>query len=269
MEKKISYGVMLLYVLMLTTGCKKDSLTMNKSVQETITGYFDIKDQLNNNGSIGFNAYKTNFGENAGTVYQINGALKDVNGTQLNLGKLMVNDIAIEANSQGRYNTGGQLMDQVKTFFGKEVNLKSYKPKADLSIRDVELVLEGNLKLPMDIFVSSPTLASTGRSINRRQIVTWNADPNNTRKVVIAIVFDPTKKDNKSLNSNRPTANYIEVNDNGQYQLTPDNFKNIPNKATISIFVARGNYTKVTSTNGKEKYTIYGYSAAEQKFIVE
>lgn len=181
----------------------------------------------------------------------------------------MVNDIAIEANSQGRYNTGGQLMDQVKTFFGKEVNLKSYKPKADLSIRDVELVLEGNLKLPMDIFVSSPTLASTGRSINRRQVVTWNADPNNTRKVVIAIVFDLTKQDNKSLNSNRPTANYIEVNDNGQYQLTPDNFKNIPNKATISIFVARGNYTKVTSTNGKEKYTIYGYSVAEQKFILE
>lgn len=268
MKKKILF-VLLLFCTLLTISCKKDVLNLNQNVQNKITGYFDFKDHLNNDGSIGITSYKAAFGEDVNGVYQINGALKDIDGNSLKLSKLIVDNVTIEPTVNGRFNTPVSLMEQIKSFYGKEIILKSYKENNDLSIRSGDIVLDASLKMSKDIQVSSPTIKDNGKFIKRSQLVTWNADFNNTRKVIIAILFDPTHGLNKNFNSNKPNATYLEVDDTGQYQLTPNNFKNIPNGALISIFVARGNYTKVTGANGKSQYTIYGYSIAEQKFYIE
>ena len=247
------------------SSCKKDIVQKTNNVAETISNYFALKDLNNNNGSISFNSTKT-FGSNAKAVYQISSVLFDKEGNQIKQGDLKINDLVIKATEQGIISTDIKVSNEIGSLFGKELVIQALKENPGLNPRGGDVLINSNIRLPSEVKVTSPTATSTIQSISRNETIRWIPDPNNTKKMFIAIEFDPNKNDNKSFKNNKASANYVEVDDTGSYQLRPNDFKGIPNGSLISIYVTRGNYTKTVSTSGREQYAVFGYSMARNQF---
>lgn len=268
MKSKISFSTVFIIISLSLLSCKKDVIQNTKSVKDTITGYFELKDLNNNNGSISFNSGKS-FAPNSKAVYQVSSVLFDKEGNQIKLGNLNINDLVIQPTHQGIISTDIKISDQIGSLYGKELNIQAFKDNSGLNARADEILLNSNLRLPSEIRIISPSPTTAGPTIRRTEIIRWIPDPGNTKKMFIAIEFDPNRGDNKNFKSNKANANYVEVDDTGSYQLQPNDFKGIPNKSSITIYIARGNYTKTTSVSGREKYAVLGYSMAQHQFISE
>jgi hypothetical protein len=265
MKNKIFFIVIIFFVTL--SSCKKDLASDTVSVKDTLKSYFNAKDQLDNNGSLFISSYRINFGSDAAAIYQINGSLFDKDKSRITMGDLKINDLIVKATAQGFYNTNINNMNSIKALFGNNLNFQGFRSNNGLSSRDVDLVFQGSMTLPPDMIVSSPVATAASSTLNRNQVIRWNGDPNNPKNVIIAIEFDP--RESKSFAGYSRTAHFVEVPDNGYYQLNSSLFSDIPNDAPVTVFVARGNYTKVTRTNGSEVYSVNGYTAAEQQFDVQ
>jgi hypothetical protein len=265
MKNKIS--IVLLVFLGTLNGCKKDITPDTASVKDKLKSYFNAQDQLDNNGSLFISSYRNNFGSNTAAIYQINGSLFDKGNNRIAMGDLKINESIFNATAQGFYNTTAEKENSIKTLFGSKLNFQGFKNSNGLSTRDVDLVFQGSITLPQEMIVSSPVATAASAALNRNQVIRWNGDSNNPKNVIIGVEFDP--RDNPQFSGYSRTGHFIEVPDNGYYQLNSSLFSDIPNNAPITVFVARGNYTKVYSTNGTEVYSVNGYTAAEQRFDVQ
>ena len=92
--------------------------------------------------------------------------------------------------------------------------------------------------------------------------ITWNADPNNDVGVGIMLEYDPVGFYNGANGgvegSNR--TNYIVTEDDGSYTFTAEDFAGFPAGMRIEISVGRGNYKRVSTTDGQYHIGIVCYS---------
>lgn len=260
--KIISFLLIISFSLL---SCTKDVLSNTKSVSETISNYYGLKDLSNNNGSMIFNSNKS-FGTNAQAVYQIASVLFDKNGIVIKQGDLKINDMIFKPTEVGTISTDIKVSNQIGSLFGKKTSIQAFKENGGLISRGEDVLLQGNIQLPSDVVIISPTTTSGSQILRANETIKWVPDPNNNKKMLIAIEFDPTKDVNKNFNNVKAVSNYAEVDDNGSYQLKSNDFSGIPSNSAVTFYVTRGNYVKATSTSGNEKYAIVGYSAARNQF---
>ena len=245
--------------------CQKDVI---QNALNATTNYLELIDMHNNNGSISFSSNK-GFGQDAKAVFHASSVLFDDKGNQIKLRDLQINDLIVKPTQQGIISTDITVSDQIGSLYGKKLIIEANKEKTDLNTRGDVVVVRGEIRLPKEIIVSSPTSLNGKQNIRRNETIKWVADPSNKKKMLVVIEFDPIRGSNKNFRNNKATANYIEVDDTGTYQFKPQDFKGIPNKSTITIYVTRADYTKTTSTTGSEKYTVYGYTMARADFVSE
>lgn len=245
--------------------CKKDIVTDVKNVTQTISNYYGLKDLAKNNGSISFNSTKP-FGSNAQAVYQISCVLFDKDNKLIKQGDLSINDWVIKPTSQGVILTDIKMNTQVGNLYGKSLSINASKDNSGLTARGDDVILSSNFRLPSEVVVTSPNPTSGSQILNVNEVIRWIPDPENKKKMLIVIEFDPTTYINKDFKSEKAVANSAEVDDNGMYQLKSEDFKNIPKNSAVSIYVTRGNYVKVPSNSGNEQYAVVGYSLAQNQF---
>jgi hypothetical protein len=265
MKLLIKMKVVLLLLLITLFSCKKDIVTDAKSVVDNISDYYALRDLTNNNGTISFNSSKS-FASDAQAVYQISCVLFDKNRNLIKQGDLSINDWAIKPTSQGFILTDIKMNTQVGSLYGKALSIQASKDNSGLTARGDDVILNTNFRLPSEVVVTSPNPTSGSQILNVNEVIKWIPDPENKKKMLIAIEFDPTTYINKDFKNEKAVANYAEVDDNGMYQLKSSDFKNIPKNSAVSIYVTRGNYAKVPSTSSNEQYAIVGYSLAQNQF---
>lgn len=248
--------------------CQKEAIQNPKNAVAIIFSYFQLEDSNKSNGSISFNCNKI-FGEQAKAVYQIAGVLKDKEGNLIKQGDLKINDVVIKPTGQGIISTDINVSDQIGRLYGKDLSVQAFRDSSSVNANNSERLLNSTFRLPSEIIILSPSTSRTIETISQTETIEWIPDAKNSKKILIVVEFDPTRSDNSTFKFNLPRANYIEVPDNGSYQLTPNEFKGIPNGSSITIYVARGNNSTAISISGREQYRIWGYSMARHQFRAE
>ena len=115
-------------------------------------------------------------------------------------------------------------------------------------------VFETVLRAPEILIISSPVITSGDPTFSRQENLQWNADPANEEDVFIILDFSPEGYGNEAFSEHDGFANLIRTPDDGAYQFSPSDFGSIPLGATISIFVGRGKYARVTGSDGRHNY---------------
>ncbi len=248
--------------------CQKEATQNPKNAVAIIFNYFNLEGSNKSNGSIIFNCNKI-FGEQAKAVFQISSVLTDKEGNLIKQGDLKINDVVVKPTYQGIISTDIKLNDQIGGLFGKNLTVQAFRDSSSINTNNSERLLNSTFRLPSEIVILSPSTSRTIETISQTETIEWIPDVNNTKKILIVVEFDPTRSDNSSFKFNLPKAHYVEVSDNGSHQLTPNEFKGIPNGSSISIYVARGNNSITTSTSGNEQYRVWGYSMARHQFRAE
>ena len=248
--------------------CQKEAFQNSKSAAGIIFSYFNLEDSNKSNGSISFNCNKT-FGEQAKAAYQISGVLTDKEGNLIKQGDLKILDVVIKPTWQGIISTDIKVNDQIGSLYGKNLTVQAFRDSSSINTNNSERLLNSSFRLPSEIVVLSPSASRTIETISQTETIKWIPDANNTKKILIVVEFDPTRSDNSSFKFNLPKAHYVEVPDNGSHQLSPKEFKGIPNGSSITVYVARGNNSIATSTSGNEQYRVWGYSMARHQFRAE
>jgi hypothetical protein len=265
MKLKIVFQFILVTFAVSLMSCTKDLVTSTKSVTETISNYYGLSDLAKNNGSITFNSNKS-FAPNAKAVYQIASVLFDKDHNLIKQGDLKINDLIIKPTSQGTISTDIKLNNQVGGLYGKELTIQAFRDNTGLNSRGDVTLINSNLRLPSEVEIISPNATSSNQILRENELIKWVPDPNNPKKMLIAIEFDPTKDVNKAFSNSKAVSNYVEVDDNGSYQLKSSDFNGIPDNSAVTFYITRGNYVKATSASGPEQYAIIGYSAAQNQF---
>jgi hypothetical protein len=263
--KSIKIKTFLMFLSISLLSCKKDIVTDVKNVTQTVSNYYGLKDLANNNGSISFNSTKA-FGLNSQAVYQISCVLFDKDDNLIKQSDLTIGDWAIKPTSQGVILTDIKMNSQVGNLYGKEISIRASKDNSGLTVRGDDVILTSNFRLPSEVVVTSPNPTLGSQILKVNEVIKWIPDSENKKKMLIVVEFDPTTYTNKDFKNEKAVANYVEVDDNGMYQLKSSDFKNIPKNSAVSIYVTRGNYIKVPSTSGTEQYAVVGYSLAQNQF---
>lgn len=180
-------------------------------------------------------------------------------------GDLMLDSLVLSPNSDGSYQSNEFQFDEVKSLYGKTVDIQLNGKAGDPAV-----ILQQSLYIPKDLVMSSPLKQSATQVLARNTPVLWNPDPQNTKGVYILIEFDPEAEENAAVNSTlqRYTYKLIQTDDDGVFTLSPDDFSNIPAGAIVDLWVGRGNYLIADGVSGVDKYKLYSYTVAYNNFTL-
>ena len=173
--------------------CQKEATQNSKSAAGIIFSYFNLEDSNKSNGSINFNCNKT-FGEQAKAVYQISGVLKDKEGNLIKQGDLKINDVVIKPTGQGIISTDIKVNDQIGGLYGKDLTVQAFRDSSSVNATNSERLLNSTFRLPPEIVILSPKVSKTIETISQTKIIEWIPDANNTKKILIVVEFDPTRR---------------------------------------------------------------------------
>lgn len=251
------------------TQCKQEEPAPNTSVPENMTG-----DERSPGSVVGIMLDAYNF--YSGTPWK---GFVEMN-QQLSLGfpksggRVAINgDFSkslVVNNTQHELLIGGNRIDAAR---GKNGLYKSISaPSGSLFGTNTTVSLgrlaQSALYLPKEMVVSSPLKATDGpTAVGRNVLFNWNADPNNSKGVVVIAEFSLEHPYNKSkfrtLGEGYQQA--ILTEDNGHYTLNLD--PKIPNGAFVTLHVGRGNYAPLGLEG--ENYAILGYTLSTGSFLVQ
>jgi hypothetical protein len=92
------------------------------------------------------------------------------------------------------------------------------------------------------------------------QTFTWEADPKNSKGVVIIVKYTPVENNKRIRDLQSREILWLKnVPDTGTFTLTQDLFKDIPKDAFIMLSIARGNY-QYTGSGDVDIFSIYAYT---------
>ncbi len=231
----------------LIVGCKKEIPIINQnsySLVKKVGGYkIDDKYKQFNNGSdavfdISLSHIPNVNREEFSSVFQ-----GSITHRQLMCGgTLKLNTLSLKCNDKS-YMQKVDDVEVVKSFFGKEM---LYSLSGENGVNSFEY----RLSVPKYIEMTSPKKGKGFEEtfIKKGDVVSWNADNNNSNGVLIMVSWNGSTK--SSLTGGKSVLNYNIVPDDGNETLSEAYFENIPVDALLTVTIMRGNFEYFKNTDG-------------------
>jgi hypothetical protein len=170
-------------------------------------------------------------------------------------GTATIGGIDVFAQTTTRAVAPGALQLQADNLFGTKVEfvIRPANP--------VKPVVIDTMYVPQKVRFTMKYLAEQTPSVqyySPGNVITWVADPQNTKGVVVIVKYSPVANSQKHRAIRNSEVLHIKnVADNGSFTLSSDMFTDIPKTALITVSVARGNYQYSGTV---DIYSIYAYS---------
>lgn len=149
-----------------------------------------------------------------------------------------------------------------KTFKVELINNQVYAKKSETS--DIESTYIPEIIHPNFINLKDEETVVPGTQI------TWNADPKNTKGVIVNLDFDPSTQtaEISKLNPNR-IAKALTLVDNGSYTITAEDLETFPSNSLLNFYVGRSGFSIAIDTSNNNDYAIGAMTAWRADFIIQ
>lgn len=283
-SNKIISTLIIASTLLIYIACKKESV--NSSNQKSNYGIKDATNVLvssqnsslinnyanlfiNTKGSISLNISSYS-GLSTQTVKQIKSGASFLADFNSLVKSVVVDGTSMEKNINPNYSfsyPNGILNNTVNNAFGK--NIKFAIELNDLhnrgnTVKEFTMYVPSDFQINPSTFLASLDLADNPNGLktiktNTSHTISWNQDINNANGVAIIVEWDGDIYEDQTRTSVHGRVKNIDiVPDNGTYNLSTSNFKDIPDNALITIYLARGN-TRIENIMGND-LLLYGFT---------
>lgn len=246
--------ILLIFMLVCwLAACKKSSTTAVPNA--SASDYYNFLNQAAN-GTLVLQSYTTLGSQGASTITDVEGAFTDTNRNVLTGGPVSIGNMTFSDSIVGtQYNYGGSPI-QGGNYFGTNL-LFTFNPNPKGQVTGT--YAQSNLYAPSLINIASP---SAGSKVSSGSVITWNADPHNTRGVLIELSYDPAAQQNSTLSTAYPTiiTHSSTAGDNGSYSFKGADFGGFPAGCVLTLSLSRYNYAKIYSTDSTRKYLITAFT---------
>lgn len=249
-----SARVLLIFMLVgWLSACKKSNTTYIPNA--SASDYYTFLSQPSN-GTLVLQSYTTIDSQGISTITDVEGAFTDTNrnvhgGGPMSIGNMTFSDSIIGTQYyyngvpiQGASYFGTTLLYQLNPVIGGQVTSAS---------------VQSSLYAPALLTINSPSL---GSKVNTGSTITWNADPKNTKGVLIELKYDPAALANLGFSTAYPSVitHSATATDKGTYTFQGADFGGFPAGCSVNLNLSRYNYAAIYSSDSTKKYLITAYT---------
>jgi hypothetical protein len=249
-----SVSVLLIFMLVGWLGaCKKSNTVFIPGA--AASDYYTFLSQ-SSNGTLVLQSYATIDSQGVSTLTDVEGVYTDTNRNILTGGPMSIGNMTFSDSIVGTQYYYGGIPIQGASYFGTTL---LYKLNPVISGQVTGAPLQSNLYAPALININSPSI---GSKVNTGTKITWNADPNNTKGILIELKYDPTAKSNLALSTAYPSeiTRSATATDNGSYTFKGIDLAGFPAGSSLNLNLSRYNYAKIYSSDSTRKYLITAFT---------
>lgn len=249
----------ILFLLFISASCQKTTATKETSLPSILSYLNAMTKRTDASFGIGGNASMRK-GKAPFLALTFDGVFTGKDGLPKNIGDVTFGDKIWSGDPHNHYGNG-ELVD--RAILGKVAKFK-FKPHS-LQARGQEGGEEGEIYVPREVIITSPTYADDieSNTIAPGSVFTWEIDPDNTKGMVIMVEYRPEAIGNKDFVERGYTdliRRAVVVDDNGEYALNETLFEDIPDGASVDLFIIRANYLIDETEEGGYSYTVWAYN---------
>jgi hypothetical protein len=250
-------------LLLSLQACSKEAVKTTASPETgSVLDYYNFITQKSD-GVFGIKSYTTRYMQDSTRVTYTGGAFVDANNNSLpggtvSIGNILLNDSVVS----GSHNYGNNTIQGTQLFGTNTTFNINPNPGNTITGKNASITLYA----PSLISINS---VSPPGNMQAGTVMTWHADAQNPKNVLIVMEYDPTLKGNDSvaLSYPKPISTSLAVPDNGSYHFERTDFTQFPPAAWLNIKLIRLNYARAISTDKTASYLVYSYNGVDALFF--
>lgn len=158
----------------------------------------------------------------------------------------------------------------LSAFYGKNLKIElvnnTINTKTSISNKDGE---DSDLYIPELLNVEVKGLVN-GKITNGTTII-WNADPKNTKGVIISVEYCKMNQSNQSIAENniKDIVRGSTISDSGSYTITSKDLSYFANDASLTFSIGRAGYTIKNQSEGDNDVVIGAYTIVRANYHIK